>query len=200
MKYFYLLLIIMVPFFMGCKKEDPCDDKNCPSTAVCIEGVCDCIEGYEGASCETEMRDKFLGSYTGTITETWDGGSQIIAEDATLTVVSSGVAVNKVSVNTLGEVVLFELFSPEFTFYYDELKDFKVSGKNISLSEQLIFEGDLNDDTNEIEKLFVFANGQIDGDILQIEFKFIYKEYNENQELNFSVIEEFAHELYFFKN
>jgi hypothetical protein len=45
-------------------KEDPCDSVTCLNGSTCVEGVCECREGYTGASCETFLLEKFLGNYT----------------------------------------------------------------------------------------------------------------------------------------
>lgn len=46
----------------GCKDE--CKDVACQNGGTCEEGTCICVAGYEGENCETEMRSKFLASYT----------------------------------------------------------------------------------------------------------------------------------------
>lgn len=46
--------------------SDPCKDVNCGTNGTCVEGNCECDPGYEGTSCETEMRAKFLGTYVAT--------------------------------------------------------------------------------------------------------------------------------------
>lgn len=59
----YLLLSISL-FFIVCK--DDCETTICYHDGVCIEGVCDCPEGFTGDSCEIEKPD--CGTLTGT---TW---------------------------------------------------------------------------------------------------------------------------------
>lgn len=61
------LLISGATFMSSCKK-DPCDTTSCLNGATCNEGTCECTTGYEGENCGTEMRQKFLGTYTGTMT------------------------------------------------------------------------------------------------------------------------------------
>jgi hypothetical protein len=45
----------------GCKKDDPCDDVTCLNGGTCNDGTCSCQSGYEGSTCGTEVRAKFLG-------------------------------------------------------------------------------------------------------------------------------------------
>jgi len=44
--------------------DDPCKDVVCQNGGVCDEGDCICATGYEGTDCATEMRTKFLGTYS----------------------------------------------------------------------------------------------------------------------------------------
>ena len=44
--------------------KDLCKDIVCENGGNCVEGDCDCLAGYEGTSCETEMRTKFIGTYS----------------------------------------------------------------------------------------------------------------------------------------
>lgn len=52
------LMIVLV----ACK-EDPCESVTCLNGGTCIEGICECREGYEGATCETFALEQFLGTY-----------------------------------------------------------------------------------------------------------------------------------------
>lgn len=102
----------MALFLGSCKEDDPCEEVTCLNDGTCDDGNCICEEfyygatcgvrcvngdygdtcacnsGYEGTECDTEMRAKFLGTYsvyetcltstqdynyTGTITEGEDG-------------------------------------------------------------------------------------------------------------------------------
>lgn len=54
--------------FTSCKKDDPCDDVVCMNGGTCNDGSCACATGYEGSTCATEVRAKFVGTYNGTFT------------------------------------------------------------------------------------------------------------------------------------
>lgn len=72
---FFLLLLLT----SSCK--DPCKDINC-NDGVCLEGTCLCDDGYEGDNCDKLEREKFIGSWTGTL----DCGGQLGANEATIIV------------------------------------------------------------------------------------------------------------------
>ncbi|MCB9192604.1 MAG: hypothetical protein H6602_13155 [Flavobacteriales bacterium] len=42
---------------------DACKDVDCGANGTCLEGDCVCETGYEGATCDTEERTKFIGSW-----------------------------------------------------------------------------------------------------------------------------------------
>ncbi|MCB0761988.1 MAG: hypothetical protein KDC12_10740 [Flavobacteriales bacterium] len=80
--------------FTACKK-DPCADVTCDH-GTCNDGTCDCETGYEGDECSTQMRSKFLGTFTGTESCSVSGNFPI-----TWNINTSGTAVNKVIINNL---------------------------------------------------------------------------------------------------
>ena len=47
---------------------DACKDVICSNGGTCTDGTCSCPSGYEGASCETLSRTKFIGVYSGSET------------------------------------------------------------------------------------------------------------------------------------
>lgn len=55
-------LLIGMLFIPSCKDE--CKDVTCLNGGTCEEGICTCATGYEGEFCATEMRAKFLATYT----------------------------------------------------------------------------------------------------------------------------------------
>ena len=97
---FWCLSLVM---FMAC--SDPCDDVDC-GNGVCDDGTCICDAGYEGLNCETEIRAKYLGTYSGDISSCFEGlglGSGIIPAQFTMiqaTVAADPSNINNVTINT----------------------------------------------------------------------------------------------------
>jgi hypothetical protein len=50
----------------SCKK-DPCKNVTCQNGGTCQDGNCKCNLPWEGSRCEVDARDKFVGSWRGTI-------------------------------------------------------------------------------------------------------------------------------------
>ena len=55
--------IFGVVIYTSCNK-DRCKTIVCAYGGVCNDGVCTCRSGYEGPTCETIARNKFLGEWT----------------------------------------------------------------------------------------------------------------------------------------
>jgi hypothetical protein len=68
----FTVLTLVVIVVSSCKK-DPCDDISCLNGGTCNDGTCACAEGYEGTTCGTEERAKFLSTYS--VTETCPSGN-----------------------------------------------------------------------------------------------------------------------------
>jgi len=60
--------LFTVSMISSCKKDeaDPCDNVTCLNGGTCNSGACSCATGYEGSTCGTEVRAKFIGQYNGT--------------------------------------------------------------------------------------------------------------------------------------
>ena len=53
--------VLMFLFFItSCK--DPCEDVNC-NNGDCIDGVCECEDGYIGEFCDVRIIEKFFGTF-----------------------------------------------------------------------------------------------------------------------------------------
>jgi hypothetical protein len=63
-KFFQLLSVVAIATisFNSCT-TDACKDVDCGADGTCVDGDCVCDTGYEGVNCDTEMREKFAGSY-----------------------------------------------------------------------------------------------------------------------------------------
>jgi len=49
---FFCLLAAMSIMIIGCN-DDPCEDLNC-GTGICVDGTCDCPDGFSGVNCEIQ--------------------------------------------------------------------------------------------------------------------------------------------------
>lgn len=66
MKKYALLIVLMgiLTVWTGCKKDDPCENITCLNGGTCLDGDCQCIAGFQGASCEINTLQGFLGTYS----------------------------------------------------------------------------------------------------------------------------------------
>ena len=70
------VLFIFFSFFSViyfCSCSDKCRKVICYNGAVCNDGTCICLAGYEGDDCGTETREKFLGTYN--VTDNCNNGN-----------------------------------------------------------------------------------------------------------------------------
>lgn len=67
----------------ACEIEDLCvtQDVECLNGGSCDDGVCTCVTGYEGDDCGTEMRAKFIATFS--VTEVCGSGSDAYTSDIT---------------------------------------------------------------------------------------------------------------------
>ncbi len=74
---------------------DECKDVVCANGGTCnsTDGSCSCATGYEGATCATEQRAKFIKSWSATDTEV--GGSMLPSYSS---IVVSGTSVTEVRI------------------------------------------------------------------------------------------------------
>ncbi len=90
MKQLLLLLASILLLILGSCKE-PCEDINC-NAGDCIEGICNCDDGYDGTNCENEIRAKYYGTWTGP--NMCDSTIGIDFDSITLTISESEVSIN----------------------------------------------------------------------------------------------------------
>lgn len=58
-----LSFLAVILFLTSC--TDPCEDITCLNDGVCDDGTCLCEDGYDGITCETEVRTKYFGTFNG---------------------------------------------------------------------------------------------------------------------------------------
>lgn len=77
---FFISLLAFVQY--GCK--DACDDVNCGPNGTCVDGTCNCDEGYSGDACQTKDCDgeSHAGVYVGDILPCVPGTLSSIIPDA----------------------------------------------------------------------------------------------------------------------
>ncbi|MBN8677773.1 MAG: hypothetical protein J0M29_06075 [Chitinophagales bacterium] len=64
-KLFFIPTFILGAFLLFTPScADNCKDVDC-GTGVCVDGTCECGDGFEGTNCETEWSAKFVGSFLG---------------------------------------------------------------------------------------------------------------------------------------
>ena len=51
-----IVLISLLFFFSQC--SEPCGDMACKNNGICVDGVCDCPEGFTGTTCEIDLNQK----------------------------------------------------------------------------------------------------------------------------------------------
>lgn len=50
-----ILPILLVIAISSCKKDDPCDGIVCQNSGVCVNGECDCPQGFSGPDCSNQI-------------------------------------------------------------------------------------------------------------------------------------------------
>lgn len=61
---FLTLSAFCAVLYSSCSKDE-CKGVTCLNGGTCSGGNCTCPVGYEGTTCDTKSRDKFLGTYVG---------------------------------------------------------------------------------------------------------------------------------------
>jgi len=47
------LLVFLLGLLIGCEQDNPCENVKC-GPGDCVEGICDCPDGFSGVNCEIE--------------------------------------------------------------------------------------------------------------------------------------------------
>ena len=66
-KKLFILPLFLIGAFLSVTTTscgDNCKDVEC-NTGTCLDGTCECGDGFEGTNCEIEWSAKFVGTYLG---------------------------------------------------------------------------------------------------------------------------------------
>jgi hypothetical protein len=86
---------------------DACKDVVCSNGGTCTDGSCTCPSGYEGASCETKTKTKYIGTYVGngvdngTPSGTYTGWKMVISNSDTSSTTAITVTMKNASDATM---------------------------------------------------------------------------------------------------
>ena len=119
---------------------DPCKDVVCGVDGQCVEGDCVCDPGYEGATCATVQRDKFIATYN--VNESCTSGNFTYS----ITVTSSSTNISSIIITNFGD------YTVNVTGTVNE------NGTSITIPNQTVGGGNFS------------GSGQINGDILTITY------------------------------
>jgi hypothetical protein len=101
--------------FTSCN-EDKCKAIVCAYGGSCNDGVCTCVNGFEGPQCETQSTLKYLGTW-----DVMETGSQSEEAQYTLTIDSMGGDVTKLKIKGLNNMVFnVEAFVVKDTLHIPE--------------------------------------------------------------------------------
>lgn len=147
--------LAIVTFYTSC--TDPCKDVTCLNAGTCVDGTCDCADGYEGTDCGTETRAQFLGSYSvasGTITCGVTGNSTISAGTSVNVTTNSG-GVKKIAISLGGVLTVVATVSGStLTIDNQTISGFTYSGTGSVSSNTLTVA--LNEDDPSIPETCVY--------------------------------------------
>lgn len=144
---FFVLIVFTAGYFLlfqSCKKDScsavTCSGKGTPDK----DCICACNTGYEGTTCETETRTKFLGVYNFSETCNPSGSySYLIVID------TSSVAINKINI--------FNLYNQGL------MVSATISGTSITIASQPFFVGTISGtgslNANTISLTYTFSDG-----------------------------------------
>lgn len=115
--------------YTACTKDE-CKDVVCNNGGTCVTGTCNCATGYEGTTCETAVRAKFLKTWAASDKDITDNKnlptySSIIVADAGITEIkiskfSDSYFTNDVKATVNGNTITIASQQPDNDKYYVE--------------------------------------------------------------------------------
>ena len=137
-RFFYALIFSLFTIFLisSCKEKDPCEGVSCQNGGVCLTGTCNCPAWYEGTSCETQVRSKYYGNYTGIFAAGGTSSNTTFAFEASSDGVDymkwGGSQTLKLTSNTTFKIPLQKLYTSTKT--YDIEGSGSFSGSQVILN------------------------------------------------------------------
>lgn len=110
-----VIVLLLATFLLtGCKKN-LCENKSCLNGSSCDSGngTCICEPGYEGENCGTEMREKFVGVYSGQLNI--DGSNTVYVMS-----VEKGSTIKKIVLTIDGFPIVGELNETDHFYIQDQ--------------------------------------------------------------------------------
>ena len=107
-KLFFTLFMLIgtITLFTSCE-DDPCSDVICENGGTCVEGTCNCTDGYEGADCSTLSADKFVGTYS--VAGICEGNNY----NYSVSITKSATEANKILIDNFGNLNCIPGYSVE---------------------------------------------------------------------------------------
>ena len=110
--------------------EDKCKDVTCDNGGACVDGTCECADGYEGETCQTETRAAFFGNYSvasGTVTCPVSGDGNI-SQGTPVVISTSSSSILKVAIVFAGTSLTGTVNGSNVTIDQSTLNNFTYSG------------------------------------------------------------------------
>lgn len=115
--------------YVSCN-PDACKDVVCSNGGACVDGNCNCTTGYEGTTCQTEVRAKFVKSWTASDKNVSDSKdlptytSNVVAgttvSDVKISKFSDGLFIADVKATVTGTTITVPSQQPDNDGYYVE--------------------------------------------------------------------------------
>lgn len=101
MKSLNLFFLVLFTLLLQTYCTDPCKEVNC-NNGSCVEGICNCDEGYEGEDCSTRKSLRFTGLWEGN----FDCGN--LSENGRMEIADDESDIRALSLNSQGLDISFD--------------------------------------------------------------------------------------------
>jgi hypothetical protein len=146
-----LILGVVLPLFTGCEE---CMDITCYNGGVCVEEICDCVEGYEGPYCQMEVRSRFFGIYNVSgIVECSDSTNSSF--DALMTIGASESGVRNIYLNLLGITLTAATSRSSFNIIPFTQGDYTYTGSGSRVGTSISFV--INEENTSISQTCIYT-------------------------------------------